>query len=90
MFVASLSTCHLLWFLDVARRAGVIVEAYEDQAEGTLAKNAEGQMVMTRVILRPRVESTADPETLDQLHHKAHGLCFIANSVKSEVLVEPR
>ena len=90
LFVAALAQCHLLWFLDVARHAGVTVTAYEDQAEGVLAKNAEGQMVMTRVTLRPRVTSDATRDQLIDLHHRTHALCFIANSVKSEVRVEPQ
>ncbi len=89
MFVASLSSCHMLWFLDFARRAKVTVRAYEDRAEGTLAKDASGRLVMTRVVLRPRIVSDADAATLEEIHHKAHEACFIANSVTTEVVVEP-
>ena len=92
MFVASLSTCHMLWFLDFAKRAGVVVEAYVDAAEGVLAKDAEGRLSMTVVTLRPLV-TLADPVRagdLPGLHHQAHEACFIANSVKTEVLIEPR
>ena len=83
MLVASLASCHLLSFLDVARRAGVEILSYEDQAEGVLAKNAEGRMWIARVTLRPKVECSADAATLEKLHHEAHEICFIANSVKT-------
>ncbi|MBL8582017.1 MAG: OsmC family protein [Rhizobiaceae bacterium] len=89
MFVASLSSCHMLWFLDFARRAGVAVRAYHDRAEGTLGKDAAGAVAMTDVVLRPEVDCDADPATLATLHEKAHHACFIANSVKTAVRVEP-
>ena len=91
-FVASLSACHMLWFLHVACRAKLVVERYADEAVGTLGKNAEGKMAMTRVALRPTVSFSGrapTPEEHAKLHHKAHEECFIANSVKTEVLVEP-
>jgi organic hydroperoxide reductase OsmC/OhrA len=92
MFVASLSSCHMLWFLDFAKRAGIVVEAYVDAAEGVLAKDGDGKLAMTTVTLRPAV-TLADPareSELAALHHQAHEACFIANSVKTEVRVEPR
>jgi organic hydroperoxide reductase OsmC/OhrA len=92
LFVASIATCHMLWFLDFAKRAGMVVRSYEDAAEGIMAQDAEGRWVITVVTLRPAV-TLADPAQsgqLDQLHHHAHEACFIANSVKSEVHVEPR
>lgn len=92
-FVASLSSCHMLWFLDVAARAGWVVDSYRDEATGTLARNAEGQQAMTRVVLRPAVqfapEKTPTADELHVLHHRAHAACFIANSVKTEVVCEP-
>jgi organic hydroperoxide reductase OsmC/OhrA len=88
MFIASVASCHMLWFLDLARHDGVVVEAYEDSAEGLLARNDQGQMAMTEVILRPKVVSDATPDQLADLHHRAHAACFIANSVKTEVRVE--
>jgi organic hydroperoxide reductase OsmC/OhrA len=91
-FVASLSSCHMLFFLDFARRAGMVVASYEDEAEGAMEKGADGRVRITRVTLRPKIEFSERPDqaTLDDLHHKAHEACFIANSVTSEVVVEPR
>jgi organic hydroperoxide reductase OsmC/OhrA len=92
-FVASLSACHMLWFLDIAARAGFLVEAYRDEAEGVLAEGPSGKPMMTRVTLRPQVTFSGDrhptPEELAALHHQAHEACFIANSVTSEVVIEP-
>ena len=91
-FTAALSACHMLWFLDLAAQDGFIVEAYHDEAEGTLAKAADGKWRMTRVALRPAIvfgggrSPTADH--LASLHHRAHEACFIANSVTTEVVVE--
>jgi organic hydroperoxide reductase OsmC/OhrA len=89
-FVASISACHMLWFLDCAVSVGVVVEAYEDEAEGVLARGADGRMMVTKVRLRPkiRLREPVSAEDLDALHHKAHELCFIANSVKTEIVVE--
>jgi len=93
-FTASLSACHMLWFLDHASHAGFIVESYKDQAEGTLGRNAAGKFAMTRVTLSPAV-SFAGPrrpsaEELAALHAAAHSDCFIANSVTTEVVVTAR
>ena len=92
-FVASLSSCHMLWFLDIAARAGWVVDHYRDAAVGTLARNAHGQLAMTRVTLYPAVqfapEHSPSRDELLALHHQAHASCFIANSVNSEVVCEP-
>jgi organic hydroperoxide reductase OsmC/OhrA len=90
-FVASLSSCHMLFFVDYARRAGLTVDHYVDEAEGVLEKDADGKMAMTRVILRPQVTWGGEAPSEDAiagLHHKAHEACFIANSVKTEVTVQ--
>ena len=90
-FVASLSSCHMLFFLDFARRAGLVVDSYTDEAEGVLAKRDDGRMWMSRVTLRPRIEwagDAPDAAALADLHHKAHDACFIANSVTTEVVVD--
>lgn len=92
-FVGSLSACHMLWFLDHAARAGFVVSAYSDEAEGTLGRLERGKFALTRVVLRPRVDFTGEkrPTTEDirRLHEASHADCFIANSVSTEVLVEP-
>ena len=87
-FVASLASCHMLFFLDFARRAGAVVTAYEDAAEAVMAKGEDGRMRITKVTLRPRVEFAGEGPDLDALHHQAHEACFIANSVTCEVVVE--
>ena len=94
MFVASLSSCHMLWFLSLAAKGRWRVDRYEDQAEGVMEKNADGKVAITRVTLRPAVEFSGDKipgrEEIAQLHHEAHEECFIASSVKSDVRCEPR
>jgi organic hydroperoxide reductase OsmC/OhrA len=93
-FTASIAACHMLWFLDIAARAGFVIESYTDDAEGTLAAGPGGKQVMTRVVLRPHAVFTGErqpsPIELDALHREAHEECFIANSVKSEIVIEPR
>jgi len=92
-FVASLSSCHMLWFLHLACRAKFVVDRYVDEAFGVLEKNTEGRMAMTRVTLRPAVTYAGrapSGEEHAQLHERAHDACFIANSVKTEVVIEPR
>jgi Predicted redox protein, regulator of disulfide bond formation len=93
-FIASLASCHMLFFLDFARRAGFRVDSYLDEATGELGKDGEGRMAMTLVTLRPRIsfsgEKQPSPDELDALHHKSHEACFIANSVKTQVRVESR
>ena len=90
--VASASSCHLLWFLHVAREAGFDVATYADDAEGTLSRDERGRMSITRIVLRPRIEFAGegpDAGTLARLHHEAHDRCFIANSLRGEIVVEP-
>lgn len=91
LFAASLAGCHMLTFLAVAARSRLVVDAYEDDAEATLGKNAAGKLAVTKVVLRPRVTFAGEPPTaekLHDLHEKAHANCFIANSVSCEVVVE--
>ena len=80
-------------FLDFAVRAGWVVDAYEDDASGVMARNSDGRLAMTTVTLRPRVTfggaTAPDRATLDALHHAAHRECFIAASVRSEIRLEP-
>ena len=89
--VASASSCHMLWFLHLARDAGLDVAAYRDEARGTMAKDERGRIAMTRIVLRPEIEYAGegpDAETLARLHHEAHEKCFIANSLRTEIVVE--
>jgi len=92
-FVASLSSCHMLWFLHFACRAGHVVERYVDEASGVLGKAADGRMAMTRVTLNPLVTFSGEApgaQAHAALHEKAHERCFIANSVTTEVVLQPR
>jgi organic hydroperoxide reductase OsmC/OhrA len=90
--VAALASCHMLFFLDFARRAGFLVDAYDDEAEGVMEAGPDGRAWMARVTLRPHIVFTGDKPPrrvdVDALHHRAHEACYIANSVKSEVRVE--
>ncbi|WP_191060064.1 OsmC family protein [Geminicoccus harenae] len=90
MLVAAISSCHMLSFLHVARLAGFTATTYRDHAEGVMAEIAPGREAVTRVVLHPRVEwqgTAPDEAKLQSMHHEAHELCFIANSVKTEVTV---
>jgi len=91
---AALSSCHMLTFLAIAARKRYVVDSYEDAAVATLDKNAESRLAITRVILHPRVvfsgEKRPDGPELEALHESAHRNCFIANSVRTELIVEPR
>jgi len=89
--VAALSSCHMLFFLSYAARAGFVVDRYEDSATGTLGK-IEGRSCMTSVTLAPHVTfqgSRPDLEQFHQLHHAAHADCYLANSVNFEVACRP-
>lgn len=89
--VAAVSSCHMLWFLHLAGDAGLDVAAYRDEARGTMGKDDRGRMAMIRIGLRPEIEFVGegpDPETLARLHHEAHEKCFIANSLRTEIVVE--
>ena len=92
-FVAALSSCHMLWFLDIASRAGYAVDRYEDAADGHMGRNAAGKLVVDVVTLRPRTRFAGapvpDPAALAALHHEAHEECFLANSVRCEIRCEP-
>src|SRR5258705_3451416 len=89
LLVAALSSCHMLSFLAIASKKKLTVTSYEDDAVGFLEHEAR-KLLMTRVILRPKVAIDADAETLAHIHHLAHEACFIANSVKTDISVEPR
>ena len=90
--VAATSSCHMLWFLSLAAKRGFVVDSYVDEASGVMEKNEAGKMAITRITLRPNIGFSGDKvpsaEELKSLHHTAHEECFIANSLKSEVVVE--
>ena len=90
-FVAAVSSCHMLWFLSIAAEKNFIVESYEDNAIGVLGKNGEGKLAMTKITLKPKANfnDTTSPtsEQVDELHRLAHEKCFIANSVKTKIVI---
>ena len=92
-FVASLSSCHMLWFLAIAAKRRFCVDRYFDAAVGVMEKNPQGKVAVTRVTLRPEVvfsgERLPTRTEIEHLHHTAHDECYIANSVKTEVVCEP-
>jgi organic hydroperoxide reductase OsmC/OhrA len=91
LLVASLAQCHMLWYLHLCADAGIVVTAYTDSAEGTMAESDDGSGRFTEVMLRPKVavQSQEMAGAARGLHDRAHQLCFIANSVNFPVRVEP-
>jgi organic hydroperoxide reductase OsmC/OhrA len=91
--VAAVSSCHMLFFLAFAAQGGFTVDRYEDAAVGVMTKNERGKLFVSKVTLRPAVTFTGDKrpdqDQFAELHHRSHEECFIANSVRSEVVVEP-
>jgi organic hydroperoxide reductase OsmC/OhrA len=89
--IAAVSSCHMLFFLDFASRAGFTVDSYEDRPVGVMEKNERGKLYVSRITLNPRIEFSGDkrpsPEEIADLHHRSHEECFIANSVLAEVVV---
>ena len=90
-FVASIASCHMLWFLALAAKAGFVVQRYGDQPRGVMTPNAQGKLWMSTVTLHHEVafegERQPTPEEHRALHHHAHEECYIANSVRSEIRV---
>ena len=90
LLVASLSSCHMLWYLHLCSVNNINVTVYEDAAEGVMAEREDGSGEFVRVTLKPRVTIAAgSPDQALALHHDAHKMCFIANSVKFPVGVAP-
>lgn len=89
-FVASLAACHMLFFLSFAAKAGLCIDLYEDQAIGEMSKNAAGRLYVSKVTLRPDIVFSGakhpSEAEVEHLHHRSHEECFIANSVKSEMV----
>lgn len=90
--VAALASCHMLFFLSFAARRGFIVDTYADAAEAVMDRNADGKLALTRITLRPRIvfggERRPGADDIAALHHEAHEQCYIANSLKADVVIE--
>jgi len=90
--VAAIASCHMLTFLAIASKKGIVVKSYTDEAVGFLEKDPDGKISVTRAVLKPKITFSGDKiptqEELERLHHSAHVNCFIANSVKTDVKVE--
>lgn len=93
-FIASVASCHMLWFLSIAAQKGFVVETYIDDASGVLRKNSEGKIAITSIKLCPKTKFSKNNmptlSELEALHHAAHESCFIANSIKSEIDCKPK
>ena len=91
-FVASISSCHMLFFLSIAAKKRLLVDSYEDNAVGVMGEDDSGRAFVETVTLKPKVVFSGDKipsmDVVDKMHHQAHELCFIANSIKTEVRVE--
>jgi organic hydroperoxide reductase OsmC/OhrA len=93
MLIASVSACHMLWFLNLAQLAGHDVASYRDEATGVMGKDERGRIAVTRISLAPDIAFNGPAPSateLDALHHEAHHKCFIANSLRTEVVVARR
>jgi organic hydroperoxide reductase OsmC/OhrA len=91
--VAAVSSCHMLFFLSFAAKAGFVVDSYEDEASGHMSRDDRGRMSITAIRLCPRVTFAAgvpDAATLNDLHHRSHEACYLANSVRAAITVEAR
>jgi organic hydroperoxide reductase OsmC/OhrA len=91
MLIASAAACHMLWFLHLARDAGYDVARYRDEAKGEVGRDGDGRTAVVRIVLRPEIGFAGDPPdatALAGLHHRSHELCFIANSLKTKIVVE--
>ncbi|PMH31219.1 peroxiredoxin [Vibrio lentus] len=93
-FIAALSSCHMLTFLGIAAKQKYVIDSYVDDAVGVLEEDESGRSSVTKVTLRPDIvffgSKIPTAKQLDKLHHLAHKNCFIANSVKTEIVVEAK
>jgi organic hydroperoxide reductase OsmC/OhrA len=91
--IASASSCHMLFVLHFAGKRGFVVDSYVDHADGVMEKNGDGKVAITRITLRPQIafagERKPTAQELEALHHDSHENCFIANSLKSDIVIEP-
>lgn len=92
-FAASLASCHMLTFLALASMKKYSISFYEDNAVAILEKNEKSKMAVTKLYLRPKItfigDSIPDETIINEIHHRAHSECFIANSVLTEIIIEP-
>jgi len=92
--VAAVSSCHMLFFLGFAAKAGFVVDKYEDAALGVMTKNEQGKLFVSKITLSPAITFSGSKrpsaQELDALHHHAHEECYVANSVRAEVVVAAR
>jgi len=92
--VAAVSSCHMLFFLGFAAKAGFVVDEYEDAALGVMTKNEQGKLFVSKITLSPAISFSGSKQPsaqeLDALHHRAHEECYVANSVRAEVVVAAR
>jgi len=92
-FAAALSSCHMLFFIAICSKKRLVVQNYVDKATAFLESDEQGDLIIPKVILRPDVTFAegveVDRETIEKIHHQSHEKCFLAKSVKSDVLVEP-
>jgi organic hydroperoxide reductase OsmC/OhrA len=90
--VAAVSSCHMLFFLSIAAQRGFVIDSYRDHALGTMARNADGKTAMTRIALRPAIAFSGAPlpdaAQVEAMHHAAHERCYIANSIKADIVIE--
>ncbi len=90
--VAAVSSCHMLFFLSIAAQRGFVVDSYRDAALGTLGTNSDGRKAMTVITLRPAIafssERVPSAQDLEAIHHAAHERCYIANSIKADILIQ--
>ena len=89
-YIAALSSCHMLWFLALAAKAGYVVDGYDDDAEGKMEGDVDTGASITEVVLKPNVRFSGakvpDDAAVKELHHRAHELCFLARSVKTRII----
>jgi organic hydroperoxide reductase OsmC/OhrA len=90
--VASLSSCHMLFFLEFARQKGFVVDSYSDDGEGSVGKGADGRTRMLKITLKPKIAFGGDKRPsaadVDAIHHRAHEFCYIANTLNCEFAVD--
>jgi organic hydroperoxide reductase OsmC/OhrA len=89
--VAAVSSCHILFFLSFAAKQGFVIDRYLDEAVGSMARNERDKLYVSKIVLNPEVtfcgSKQPTKDELDALHHRAHEECYVANSVKAEIIV---